>query len=111
MKVGNEEIKELNVSVSDDLNKLIIVAQISYDKAKELFANMGDDTIIETDNSTYVGFTKLKSINTYFESATEMEESHIELEYNGLSKMVDDLKSEIATLEESLLELGKMVYE
>lgn len=111
MKIGNEEIKELNVSVSDDLNKINILVQISYDKAKELFANMEDDTIIETDNSTYVGYTKLKSINTFFNGDSETEETVVELEYNGLSKMVDDLKSEISTLEESLLELGKMVYE
>lgn len=98
------------IGLSDDANNLVISLSGDYANAKEIFKNAEKTSVITTDNAEYCGYTVLKSVSACNDGVSEKDEIRVELEYNGLSKEVDDLKKEIATLEETLLEIGGTLY-
>lgn len=98
------------IGLSDDENNLVISLSGDYANAKEIFKNTEKTSVITTDNAEYCGYTVLKSVSACNDGVSEKDEIRVELEYNGLSKEVDDLKKEIATLEETLLEIGGTLY-
>lgn len=98
------------IGLSDDANNLVFSLSGDYANTKEIFKNAEKTSVITTDNAEYCGYTILKSISACNDGVSDKDEIRVELEYNGLSKEVDDLKKEIATLEETLLEIGGTLY-
>ena len=99
------------IGLSDDANNLVISLSGDFANAKEIFKNTEKTSVITTDNAEYCGYTILKSISACNDGVSDKDEIRVELEYNGLSKEVDRLKSEIENLQSGILELTDLLLE
>lgn len=104
------ELQEQNITLTENHNIISIsLVTASVDKLKEIFSNKDKTARIETDKAVYEGYTNLKTMEFYLEDENYV--GTIELEYNGLSKEVDRLKSEIENLQSGILELTDLLLE
>lgn len=113
----NSILEVRNINFTEDANNLIIVLSNDFTKVKEIFKNAEKISTISTDNAEYCGYTILKSISDFYDGTDDTEEIRVELEYNGLSKQIDDLKTEnksaqntINMLIDCIMELSTIVY-
>lgn len=104
------ELQEQNITLTDNHNIISIsLITASVDELKDIFSSKEKTARIETDKAVYEGYTNLKSMEFYLEDENYV--GTIELEYSGLSKEVDRLKSEIENLQSGILELTDLLLE
>ncbi len=100
-----------NIFLTEDENTLLIGLSGDFAKVKEIFKNTEKISTISADNAEYCGYTILKTISVYYDGIDDSAQIRVELEYNGLSKQVDALKSEIENLQSGILELTDLLLE
>lgn len=90
-------------------NEIIIVLNTSdYNSVKQQFHDSEKTAIIKTEQNEFKDFTEVKSM-TASEIDEGVDEVRIELRYTGADETIEELKTEIATMQECILELGDLL--
>ena len=100
-----------NIFLTEGENNLIIGLSGDFANIKEIFKNTEKISTISVDKAEYCGYTVLKSITSFYDGIDDVTQIRVELEYNGLSRQVDTLKSEIENLQSGILELADLLLE
>lgn len=112
--------QKVDICNLDNTDKQVLYLELDtcdYDNIKNVFLDSSNLELLKTDTDEYHGYTKLRSITSEYTTVDNITHCHIILEYNGLSKELDDLKTEnesaqntINMLIDCIMELSTIVY-
>ena len=112
--------QKVDICNLDNTDKQVLYLELDtcdYDNIKNAFLDSSNLELLKTDTDEYHGYTKLRSITSEYTTVDNITHCHIILEYNGLSKELDDLKTEnesaqntINMLIDCIMELSAIVY-
>lgn len=102
------EVNEAKINESNPNEIMIVLSTNDYSSVKQAFHDIGKTSIITADQNEYKDFTEVKSM-TASEIDDGIDEVRVELRYTGADETIEQLKNEIATLQECVLELGDLL--
>lgn len=102
------EVSEAKINESNPNEIVIVLTTNDYSAVKQAFHDAGKTSIITADQNEYKDFTEVKSM-TASEIDEGIDEVRVELRYTGADETIEQLKNEIATLQECVLELGDVL--
>lgn len=102
------EVSTATINESNPNEIIIVLNTDDYNSVKQQFHDLEKTAIIKTEQNEFKDFTEVKSM-TASEIDEGVDEVRIELRYTGADETIEELKTEIATMQECILELGDLL--
>ena len=102
------EVSTATINESNPNEIIIVLTTEDYNLTKQQFHDSEKTAIMKTEQNEFKDFTEVKSM-TASEIDEGVDEVRIELRYTGADETIEKLKTEIATMQECILELGDLI--